>query len=186
MKTRQPLVFLLSTQRVDDDSTLDTEGADNWFIEPELAVIIGTKLEGNAVTVEDAKNAIAATASAFELVRQPKGWDRAAQRAVNGSGAGYVLGEQRCGCPSKQALDDAIVHSMCDGEEICSVRAGDVNDNPLQSVAWLARFLSEHGHSLQPGHVILTGSYAGLLPMTANQRWESRVGDLGSVRLQTR
>lgn len=176
--------FMLAQNQRASGSELQTEGTENWFLEPELALILHSGLHGADIGADDVRAAVGGTASAFELVRKRAGWeDRALQRAVNGSTAGYVLGATTSGCPSAAELDDLRV--VCSsGEKIAAdLRGGDVNDNPLESTAWLARFLARHGAALQPGQVILTGTYAGLLPVRGGERWRSTVGELAAVEL---
>lgn len=178
--------FLLASGALGSGADLDLGGAGDWFLEPELAVIVGEPLGGAAVDADGARAAIRAVVPAFELVRQHPGWkDRALQRAVNGSNAGYVLGAEVPGCPSAADLDDLRIEVTRDGASEVSTRAGDVNDNPLDTVAWLARHLHAHGERLSPGEVILTGSYSALLPLAPGQSWASTVGALGEVTLRT-
>jgi 2-keto-4-pentenoate hydratase len=176
--------FMLAHKQRASGSRLDIEGSEAWYLEPELALILRSDLRGATVTANDVRDAVGGIASAFEVVRKRVGWDdRALQRAVNGSTAGYALGATTPGCPSAAELDDLRIVCSCDDKTIAALRGGDANDNPLQSTAWLARFLAGHGAGLQAGQVILTGTYAGLLPVRAGERWSTKIGDLAAVEL---
>ena len=178
--------FLLQQNRFADGSTMSLENADNWYIEPELVFVIGTDIAGQDVTAAEVRKSVAQVAAGFEIVRTWSGWkDRALQRAVNGSTRGFVVGVPTDGCPDAQELDDLKVLCSSNEEEIANVRAGDVNDNPLESTAWLVRFLAAYGLGLTAGQIILTGSYAGLLPMRQEQSWHAAVGELAPISLQT-
>ena len=87
---------------------------------------------------------------------------------------------------STAELDDLRIVCSCDEKTIAQLRGGDANDNPLESTAWLARFLAAHGAALQAGQVILTGTYAGLLPVRPGERWSSKFGNLAEVELCVR
>ena len=180
-----PGFLLTSGQHVHDDSVPLT-GPANWFIEPELALIMGRDLKGTDVSARDVQEAVEASACAFEIVRVWDGWkDRALQRAVNGSNAGFVLGPPSPGCVSPAEADELRVSCYCDNQLLADVRAADVNDNPLESTAWLARFLSRFDHGLLAGDIILTGSFAGLLPMQPGQTWATQISDHDAVRVRT-
>ena len=179
--------FMLAENQRPSGSVLDTEGADNWFLEPELALILNSELRGADISADDVRAAVGGIASAFEVVRKRPGWeDRALLRSVNGSTAGYVIGAPTAGCPGAAELDDLRVLCCCGEQTIADLRGGDANDNPLESTAWLARFLDRHGAALLAGQVILTGTYAGLLPVRAGEHWHARAGELAQVELQVR
>jgi 2-keto-4-pentenoate hydratase len=179
--------FMLAQNQHMSGSELDVGGPYTWFLEPELALVLKSELRGTDVTADDVSAAIGGIASSFEVVGRRPGWDdRALQRGVNGSSAGYVLGDVMPGCPSAAELDEMKVVCTCDNKVIAEVRGGDVRENPLESTAWLARFLAPYGAALQPGHVILTGTYAGLLPVQPGEYWRSQIGDLGTVEINIR
>jgi len=176
--------FLLAEDEREGGSSLELGGADDWYLEPELAVVLAAELRGPGITAERAREAVARVVAAFELVRRRPGWeDRALSRAVNGTTSGFVLGTGSRGCPEAAALDALPVGLACNGETKVSVRAGDVNDNPLASTAWLANFLAPHGESLRPGQVILTGSYTPLQALRPRQHWQATLGALGTAEL---
>ncbi len=178
--------FLLSDVAIDDGAAATLAARENWFLEPELAFVLAAPLNGPGVTEQDVASAVASWHPAFELVKQVPGWtDRVLQRAVNGTNAGYVLGPAQISPIDAAALDALNVQMTCDGTGLVDVRAGDVNDNPLTSTAWLANYLADLGETLAPGHIVLTGSYAGLLPMAPGQAWRATL-DGHAVSLTTR
>jgi len=178
--------FLLRADRHEDGYELAMGGADNWYLEPELAVCLGEDLAISGVTDKEVQGAIETVAPAFELVRTIKSWsDRALLRAVNGATSGIVLGEGLSAAVSCDELDDLRIRLVVDGSEYADVRGGDVNDNPLESIAWLANYLGGLGEQLKAGQIILAGSYAGLVPMSPGQAWTATIGNYGSVSLTT-
>lgn len=179
--------FMVSINRRENGGALMLDGQSNWFLEPELALVLAHDLEGPDVTGEDVRAAVGGVASAFEIVQRRKGWeDRALQRSVNGSTAGYVIGPQSEYCPEIGEADDLVVQCTCDGATIAELRGGSVNDNPIETTAWLARFLHRHGHGLRAGQTILTGTYAGLLPVRSGQHWRATIGAFEPVILDTK
>lgn len=178
--------FMLEANALDSGANLPVSDGEACFLEPELALIMQSDLGGAEVTVDDVRNATGGIASAFEIVRRFDGWaDHALQRAVNGSTSGYVLGPIQDGCPEAAELDDWQVRCSAGSEVLADVRAADVNDNPLETTAWLVRFLARHQLALKAGQVVLTGTYAGLLPVSSGQAWRATVGPLAPVALQT-
>jgi 2-oxopent-4-enoate/cis-2-oxohex-4-enoate hydratase len=174
--------FMVAKNRRENGGIVHTEGDTHWFLEPELALVLAHDLGGPDVDAEDVRNAVDGVASGFEIVHRRAGWDdRALQRAVNGSTAGYVIGPKSESCPTVAEVDELHVNCTCDGKSVASLRGGDVNDNPIETAAWLARFLDRHGLQLRAGQTILTGTYAGLLPVRPGQHWRATVGALDPV-----
>lgn len=177
--------YLLASVQAPLDGVLELGDATHWFLEPELALTLGTDLGGPAVSAEEAHDAVASACTAFELVHRRLGWeDRALQRAVNGSNAGYILGPSSQTVPAPDAADDLRVQVVIDERSSVDVRGGDVNDNPLETLAWLATFMHSHGRKLKAGETILTGTYAGLMPVESGQAWRATVGDLPPVTVR--
>lgn len=177
--------FLLASDHRTSGTHVDMQGADDWNLEPELALFLGEPLNGPNVTEQDVARAVEAVAPAMELVRPKKTWpDRALLRAVNGSTSGYILGAKMPTTVSRERLDDMRVVLKRNDETHTDVRAGDVNDNPLETIAWLANYLHGLGESLQQGQLVMAGSYAGLVPMSAGESWTAVIGDFGSVSMR--
>ena len=59
--------------------------------------------------------------------------------------------------------------------------AAAVMGNPLNSVAWLARKLDEFGVSMEPGHIVLSGSFIRAHPMAAGDSFVANFGPLGQI-----
>jgi 2-keto-4-pentenoate hydratase len=170
--------FLLQDVCHQDGATVSLTGPGEWFLEPELAFVLGEELRGPDVDEATVARSVTAMHPAYELVRRPMGWDdRALQRAVNCNQTGYVLGPALAKNLSADEIQALQVEVVCDDRQLASVCCGDVIDHPLTSVAWLANYLGELGERLPPGHVILTGSFTPLLPMQPGQSWRTRMDD---------
>ena len=97
--------------------------------------------------------------------------------------AGVVLGSQR------HALDafdlrtvGAIVKRNGEVEET-GLGAGVLND-PVESVIWLARRLAAYGQSIEPGQVILSGSFIRPVECPSGTDIHADFGPFGSVDIR--
>ena len=59
-----------------------------------------------------------------------------------------------------------------------------VMSNPVNAVAWLANTLLRFGTSIQPGDVILSGSFVRAVPFEADQSLVALFDGLGEVTLK--
>ena len=96
---------------------------------------------------------------------------------------GVVLG----GNPVR--LNDVDIRRMgaslsVNGEIIETGAAVAVMSNPISAVAWLANTLHKFGTSMQPGDVILSGSFVRAVPFDANQSLVALFDGLGEVTLK--
>jgi 2-keto-4-pentenoate hydratase len=69
------------------------------------------------------------------------------------------------------------------GETVASGRGDAVLGNPLNSVIWLARKLHEFGRAIQPGEIIMSGSFTRQFPIEPSDRVEVDFGGVGGVRV---
>jgi 2-oxo-hept-3-ene-1,7-dioate hydratase len=99
--------------------------------------------------------------------------DNVAQRA-------FVHGESIAFAPD---MDFGAIQAkvIVNGEVRESVLGGDVMDNQLQTVAWLANALHRHGRQLQAGQRIMSGSFTKPLPVNADDTIETRFSGVGAV-----
>ena len=56
--------------------------------------------------------------------------------------------------------------------------------DPLRVVAWLANTLGAHGIALEPGHLVMTGSLHGAVPMAAGDVFRAEFDRLGPVTVR--
>ncbi|MGI9355477.1 MAG: 2-oxo-hepta-3-ene-1,7-dioic acid hydratase, partial [Rhizobiaceae bacterium] len=100
----------------------------------------------------------------------------------NAANAGIVLGTDR---HSPEAFDLRWVGAMAfrNGEiEETGLGAGVLND-PVESVVWLARRMAQYGQSIEPGQVILSGSFIRPIECPPGSRIEADFGPFGSVSI---
>ena len=62
--------------------------------------------------------------------------------------------------------------------------AAAVLNHPATGVAWLANKLAPWGETLQPGHIVLAGSFTRPVAAKAGDAFEADYGPLGSLKLR--
>ena len=136
-------------------------------VEAEIAFVVKHALGGADVSREDVLAATDYVAPSIEIldtriqrVDPNTGKTRTVYDTIsdNAANAGIVLGTQ------KHAVDafdlrwvGALVFRNGDIEET-GLGAGVLND-PVESVVWLARRMAQYGQSIEPGQIILSGSF---------------------------
>jgi 2-oxo-hept-3-ene-1,7-dioate hydratase len=159
------------------------------MIEMELAFILGRRLEGPDVNLFDVLSATDYVVPALELIdarchrvdpetqRPRRVFDTISDNAAN---AGIVIG----GRPVKPMEIDlrwaaGLLYRNGVIEET-GVAAGVLN-HPGHGIAWLAKKFAPHGIALEPGQVILAGSF--IRPVAARQgdTFHADYGPLGNI-----
>ncbi len=144
----------------------------NLAVEGELAVWLSQDLEGEVVSEEQCREAVAEVFPVIELHHwvlpktcPPGPW----MIASNGLHAGVVL-------PAANADDSGSVKATLSlSVRIDGVMVGSVEDaaslaRPVTSLLWLARRLAQFGMRLRKGQLILTGSSLPLYPVAPGNR----------------
>ncbi|MFO1319041.1 MAG: fumarylacetoacetate hydrolase family protein [Burkholderiales bacterium] len=151
-------------------------------VESELLITLASDLQGPAVTVDDARRAIASVAPALEIVELGRAdmrtdlalavADNVAQHAFV-HGAAVPLGD----------LDFGAVRAKVEvnGEVVAEVVGREVIDHQLQTLAWLAATLHRFGRGLRAGDCIMTGSFTRPLPMQPGDRVRTTFDVIGAV-----
>jgi 2-oxo-hept-3-ene-1,7-dioate hydratase len=181
------------------DDMLFVDGNDipvDRFIEPrvevELAFILKERLKGPGCTLFDVLNATAYVTPAIEIIDARieridkatgvtrKVFDTISDNAAN---AGIVLG----GRPVKpDAVDlrwvSALLHRNGVIEE--SGVAAAVLNHPGNGPAWLANKLAPHQEHLEPGQIVLGGSFTAPVFARAGDSFHVDYGPLGSISVR--
>lgn len=161
-------------------------------VEVELAFILKDRLRGPNCTIFDVLNATDYVTPAIEIIDARihqvdpetkitrKVFDTIADNAAN---AGLVLG----GRPVKPADIDlrwvsAILYRNGVVEE--SGVAAAVLNHPANGPAWLANKLHPHDVTLEPGEVILGGSFTAPIPARTGDTFHIDYGPLGSISVR--
>ena len=158
-------------------------------VEVELAFVLGRAIEGPGTTLFDVLRATEYVTPALEIIdarieqfdretREPrKVYDTISDFAAN---AGIVLG----GRPVRPMDVDlrwvgALLHKNGVIEET-GLAAGVLN-HPANGVAWLANKIAPHGERLEPGDVVLAGSFTRPTTAVRGDSLHADYGALGSV-----
>ncbi|MEP3848175.1 MAG: 2-oxo-hept-4-ene-1,7-dioate hydratase [Paracoccaceae bacterium] len=158
-------------------------------IEAEIAFVMKSAVAGSKVTRDHVLNATDYVTPAIEVLdtriermdpvtnKTRTVFDTISDNAAN---AGIVLGQQR---HPPDAFDLRWVGALTfrnDGIEETGLGAGVLND-PVESVVWLARRMAQYGQSIEPGQVILSGSFIRPIECPSGTHIKADFGSFGQV-----
>jgi 2-oxo-hept-3-ene-1,7-dioate hydratase len=154
-------------------------------VEIELAFVLGKPLKGPGIGLPAVLRATEYVIPAIEIVDarikdQRKIFDTVAD---NGAAAGIVIGGRPVG-PMDIDLRwvGGIMYRNSEIEET-GVAAG-VLGHPALGVAWLANKLGHHDVVLEPGHIILAGSFTRVVFAKKGDTLHADFGPLGGIAVQ--
>lgn len=178
------------------DDMLFPEGSDipmSRFITPmvevELAFILHTPLKGEDVTAFDVLNATDYVVPALEIIdarcnridpeskRPRKVFDTISDNAAN---AGIVMGGRAVKpMDIDMRWSSALMYRNGVIEET-GVAAGVLN-NPVNGIVWLCKKFAKHDIALNPGEIILSGSFTRPVAACAGDTFHVDYGELGAI-----
>jgi len=156
-------------------------------VEVELAFILKSRLEGEAVGVDDVLAATEYVQPAIEIIdARIEQFDRHTRvmRKVfdtisdNAANAGIVLGGERVRPGDVDLPWCGAVLRQNGAVEETGLAAG-VQGHPAVGVAWLARKLAPWGEALLPGQVVLAGSFTRPVAAKRGDVFDADYGRLG-------
>lgn len=161
-------------------------------IEAEIAFVMKSAVGGENVSRDDIVSATDYVSPAIEILDtriQRLDPETGKARTVfdtisdNAANAGIVLGTER------HAIDEFDLRwvgalTFRNGEiEETGLGAGVLND-PVESVVWLARRMAQYGQSIEPGQVILSGSFIRPVECPPSTEIHADFGPFGSVDIK--
>ena len=183
--------ILLESMCFANNSTLSTGDFCDPRIEVELAFVMKESLFGEDVTIEQVIDATDYVVPALELIAARswrtdpetgytrKVFDTIADNAAN---AGYIVGDQQF---DPRAIDlrwsGAILY--VDGEVEETGLAAGVQNHPAKGICWVCKRFAKHGIGLEPGQLVLSGSFTRPVVAMAGQRMSCDYGPLGTVNV---
>jgi 2-oxo-hept-3-ene-1,7-dioate hydratase len=176
---------LLDDMMIADGAKIPHENYCRPRVEIELAFIMGKPLKGPGVGLAEVLRATEYVVPAIEIVdarlQDPrKIFDTVAD---NGAAAGIAVGGRPVG-PLDVDLRwvGGIMYKNSEIEET-GVAAG-VLGHPALGVAWLANKLGSHGVALEPGHLVLAGSFTRVVFAHKGDTLHADFGPLGGIAVQ--
>ncbi len=177
--------YLLDNMMIADGASVKHENFCLPRVEVELAFIMGKTLKGPGVGLTDVLRATAYVVPALEIVDARLQDPRKIFDTVsdNGAAAGIVVGGRPVG-PMDVDLRwvGGIMYRNAEIEET-GVAAG-VLGHPALGVAWLANKIGQHGTALEPGHLVLAGSFTRVVYARKGDTLHADFGRLGGIALQ--
>ena len=178
--------YLLGAGLITSGATLEYADILKPGYENEICLRMGSDLAGPGVTPEQARQAVAELHPAMELI-ESRG-DFTAQLAVsvadNVQQKGFVLGP---GMPIGDIdLREVTVVVTQNDQQVATGRGDAVLGDPLNSLAWLANKLAEHGRAIKAGQFIMAGSLTRQFPLAAGDRAVARFDPIGEVAVSLR
>jgi 2-oxo-hept-3-ene-1,7-dioate hydratase len=154
-------------------------------VEMELAFVMGDRLSGPGVSLEDATAATDHIIPSIELIDARAEDPRTIFDTVadNGAAAGVIMGSTRL---DPDDLDLRWVGGIlvCNGDVEETGLAAGVLGHPAKAVTWLADKLNEFGLAIEAGEVILTGSFVRPVWAQTGDVIVADFGDLGTVTVE--
>lgn len=147
--------------------------------ELEIAFVMGDRLTGPDVDLDEAMKATAYISPSIEIIDARAEDPRTIFDTVadNGAAAGVVLGQERFDPRNFDLRWVGAIMSRNGEVEETGLAAG-VLGHPANAIVWLANKLVGFGESVEPGEVILTGSF--VRPVWA-EPGDHLVGDFGRM-----
>jgi 2-keto-4-pentenoate hydratase len=157
-KDFRPFGYVLRSRILPSGAAVPRAKIFNCSVEPELCLIVGSPLRGDAVDVAEAKAAVRAVAPAFEINERRISPEKGNTLLVADGLAqwGIVVGPE---APVRDGLADTTVELYSDEQLIETKTPGVTMDDPYLSLARLCRLLHKYGFGLEPGQPVITGSF---------------------------
>lgn len=180
---------LLDDMVFEDGSNIDASQFCDPRVEVELAFILKDRLQGENVSVFDVLNATDYVVPALEIIaarshrtHPETGYTRKVYDTIsdNAGNAGIIMG----GRPIKPNDMDL---RWCGGLfyvngllEETGLAAGVLN-HPANGICWVAKRFAPHGVALEPGQIILSGSFTAPVAVKAGDTIHADYGPLGGI-----
>jgi 2-oxo-hept-3-ene-1,7-dioate hydratase len=152
-------------------------------VEVELAFVLRSPVRGPRATALDILRATEFVIPALELLDsrlQMEGRTVVDTISDNAACAGAVTGGRASEVHAIDLRRSGAILYRNGAVEDTGLAAG-VMDNPAASVAWLVNKLCEHGAEIQPGEVVLAGSFTAPMWVNKGDTVTADFGPLGTV-----
>ncbi|WP_432695044.1 2-oxo-hept-4-ene-1,7-dioate hydratase [Marinobacterium sp. YM272] len=183
---------LLNDMLFEDGATLKASDFLDPRIEVELAFVLKEPLFGENVSIFDVYNATDYVIPSLELIAARcmrtdpetgytrKVYDTIADNAAN---AGIILGGRPIK-PTEMDLRWAGAALYLNGQIEETGLASGVLGHPAKGISWVCKRFAPHGVGLEPGQIILAGSFTRPVPVKAGDTIHADFGPLGGIGLR--
>jgi 2-oxo-hept-3-ene-1,7-dioate hydratase len=154
-------------------------------VEVELCFVLKKPLKGPGVGLIDVLRATEYVVPSLEIIDARLLDPRKIYDTIsdNGAAAGIVLGGRPVG-PDDVDLRWVGCALYKNGEVEETGLACGVMGHPAMGIAWLANKVGPHGITLEPGHMMLAGSFTRPIWVNAGDTVQADFGALGNVAVQ--
>ena len=180
---------LLDDMMFDSGARIEAGRFTDPRIETEFAFVMKQPLSGDKVTVEEVMDATDYIVPALELIAARsyrtdpasgytrKVFDTIADNAAN---AGVIVGDTRI---DKNEIDLVWAGALLslNGQIEETGLAGGVLGHPAHGISWVCRRFAAHGVGLEPGQLVLSGSFTRPVAVRAGDRVSADYGPWGEV-----
>jgi 2-oxo-hept-3-ene-1,7-dioate hydratase len=177
--------YILDDQMIGDGAKVKHADFCKPRVEVELAFIMGKRLEGPGIGLAEVLRATEYVIPAIEIVDARLQDPRKIVDTVadNGAAAGIALGGRPVG-PMDVDLRwvGGIMYRNSEIEE--TGLAAGVLGHPALGVAWLANKICQYGHAMEPGHIVLAGSFTRVVFAQKGDTLHADFGPLGGIAIQ--
>lgn len=183
---------LLDDMAIANNSQIRAADFTDPRIEAEFAFFLKTPLFGENITLEQVLDATDYVVPALELIAARsyridpqtgytrKIFDTIADNAAN---AGVILGDHQI-APADIDLRwaGALLH-LNDNIEETGLAAG-VLGHPANGIAWICKRFAPHGIGLEPGQLLLSGSFTRPVAVGSGDRIYADYGSFGAIKVE--
>lgn len=177
-----PIAGVLITPASQTPKELRTSTLRGLYLELEVALRVGKRIDKRVANVEELKEHIDGVAPALELpnldYETPEQLTALDIVASNVAAAYFVTGAFTS--PSRRDPNELTATLVCDGESVNVGKARDAMGDQWAAALWLVNTMIDQGWTLQPGQVLLTGALGKMIRPDAGT-CVGEFGDWGSL-----
>lgn len=184
--------ILLDNMFFEDGAQIPVDDFLDPRIEVELAFVLKQPLAGENVSIFDVYNATDYVIPALELIaarcqrtNPETGYTRKVYDTIsdNAANAGIILGGRPIR-PTEMDLRWAGAMLYLNGQIEETGLAAGVMGHPAKGISWVCKRFAPHGVGLEPGQVILAGSFTRPLSVKAGDTVHADYGPLGGISVK--
>jgi 2-oxo-hept-3-ene-1,7-dioate hydratase len=174
--------MLMDDMLFTDGARIPAAGFHAPRLEVELAFVLGKPLGGKHVTIYDVLDATAYVTPALEIIDYRTEVPRAIVDTIadNAAAAAMVTGGR---VVKPMDIDLRWVSATLSKNGVIeeSGVSAAIMGHPAMGIVWLANKLALHGITMQPGHILLAGSFTRPTAVAAGDTIHADFGPLGSI-----